>query len=225
MKPNAGDHRIREIFTRARRADEATAPGYRQVRNAPRRREQRRPRRTLGFAFATGAGGLVVALTADEEGGGHNGVRWLLARRRELIESAFSLNEGGGGRMQNGKRLSNNVQLSEKMYQSFRLEAKNHGGHSSIPRKDNAIYQLSEALVRIADYDFPIQLDEITGRIDTISTSLSPVGSWIRALCPGLRPSMPSASGDRYETTSSVSGPWESQGPRIRIRLSLPPSR
>jgi acetylornithine deacetylase/succinyl-diaminopimelate desuccinylase-like protein len=105
---------------------------------------------------------LIVALTADEEGGNDNGVRWLLANRRELIDAAFCLNEGGGGRMQDGTRLSNNVQLSEKMYQSFRLEARNRGGHSSIPREDNAIYQISEALVRIAEYQFPIELDEIT---------------------------------------------------------------
>lgn len=105
---------------------------------------------------------LIVALTADEEGGDHNGVRWLLANRRELIDAAFCLNEGGGGRTQDGARLSNNVQLSEKMYQSFSLEARNRGGHSSIPREDNAIYQISEALVRIAEHQFPIQLDEIT---------------------------------------------------------------
>ena len=105
---------------------------------------------------------LIVALTADEEGGDHNGVRWLLANRRELIDAAFCLNEGGGGRMKDAARLSNNVQLSEKMYQSYRLETHNRGGHSSIPREDNAIYQLSQALVRIAEYQFPMQLDEIT---------------------------------------------------------------
>jgi acetylornithine deacetylase/succinyl-diaminopimelate desuccinylase-like protein len=105
---------------------------------------------------------LIVALTADEEGGDHNGVRWLLANRRELIDAAFCLNEGGGGRLDNGRRLANDVQLSEKMYQSFRLEAKSAGGHSSVPRKDNAIYQLSRALVRIAKLDFPVELDEIT---------------------------------------------------------------
>ncbi len=110
----------------------------------------------------TPARDLVVALTADEEGGGHNGVRWLLANHRELIDAAFCLNEGGGGRLANGARVSNEVQLSEKLYQSFRLEARNAGGHSSVPRKDNAIYQLSQALVRISNFDFPVQLDEIT---------------------------------------------------------------
>lgn len=105
---------------------------------------------------------LVVALTADEEGGAHNGVQWLLANERELVDAAFCLNEGGSGELKNGARVSNNVQLSEKMYQSFRLEARNSGGHSSIPRRENAIYELSRALVRISEHQFPVQLDEIT---------------------------------------------------------------
>lgn len=105
---------------------------------------------------------LIVALTADEEGGDHNGVQWLLANHRDLIDAALCLNEGGGGQMKDGKRISNSVQLSEKMYQSFRLEVRNPGGHSSRPREDNAIYALAEALVAIAGHRFPIQLDEIT---------------------------------------------------------------
>jgi acetylornithine deacetylase/succinyl-diaminopimelate desuccinylase-like protein len=105
---------------------------------------------------------LIVALTADEEGGSFNGVEFLLENHRELIDAAFCLNEGGGGQLRNGKRLANSVQLSEKMFQSFTVEATNPGGHSSRPRKDNAIYQLSEALVAISRFDFPVQLDEIT---------------------------------------------------------------
>jgi len=105
---------------------------------------------------------LIVALTADEEGGAHNGVQWLLANHRDLVDAAFCLNEGGGGQMKDGKRVSNTVQLSEKMYQSFHLEALNAGGHSSRPRADNAIYELSRALGRISEYAFPLQLDEIT---------------------------------------------------------------
>ena len=105
---------------------------------------------------------LILALTADEEGGSYNGVTWLLQRHRGLIEASFCLNEGGGGQMKNGRRVSNSVQLSEKMYQSFRLETTNSGGHSSRPRRDNAIYELSRALVRISRHEFPVQLDEIT---------------------------------------------------------------
>jgi acetylornithine deacetylase/succinyl-diaminopimelate desuccinylase-like protein len=105
---------------------------------------------------------LIVVLTADEEGGRYNGVQWLLANHRDLIDAAYCLNEGGGGQMKDGRKLSNSVQLSEKLFQSFALEATNPGGHSSRPRKDNAIYQLSSALVRISEHEFPVELDEIT---------------------------------------------------------------
>jgi acetylornithine deacetylase/succinyl-diaminopimelate desuccinylase-like protein len=105
---------------------------------------------------------LIVALTADEEGGSYNGVEWLLANHRDLVDAAYCLNEGGGGQIRDGKRLSNSVQLSEKVYQSYALEATNSGGHSSRPRKDNAIYQLAEALVAISRHEFPVVLDEIT---------------------------------------------------------------
>ena len=105
---------------------------------------------------------LIVALTADEEGGDHNGVEWLVQHHRELIDAAFALNEGGGGAIKDGKRLSHDVQASEKVFQSFTLEAANRGGHSSLPRKDNAIYQLAAALSRIAAFDFPVKLNEVT---------------------------------------------------------------
>jgi acetylornithine deacetylase/succinyl-diaminopimelate desuccinylase-like protein len=76
---------------------------------------------------------LIVALTADEEGGDYNGVDWLLKNHPQLIDAEFAINEGGGGAIRNGKRLFNAVQASEKVYQSFQLEVKNKGGHSTQP--------------------------------------------------------------------------------------------
>ncbi len=105
---------------------------------------------------------LIVALTADEETGPHNGVSWLIAEHRDLIDAAFALNEGGGGRLQEGKRLYNGVGASEKVYVTLTLETHNKGGHSSVPRKDNAIYQLAHALTRLESYQFPVQLNEVT---------------------------------------------------------------
>jgi acetylornithine deacetylase/succinyl-diaminopimelate desuccinylase-like protein len=105
---------------------------------------------------------IIVALTADEEVGDYNGVDWLLKNHRDLIDSEFGVNEGGGGVIRNGKKLYNSVQTSEKLYQSFRFEVKNKGGHSSRPSKDNAIYQLAAALQRLAQFDFPIALNETT---------------------------------------------------------------
>jgi acetylornithine deacetylase/succinyl-diaminopimelate desuccinylase-like protein len=106
---------------------------------------------------------LVVALTADEEGWGpDNGVRWLLQNERGLIDAEFCLNEGGGGLIKDGRYLLNEVQAAEKVYANFRLEARNKGGHSSLPVKDNAIYHLAGALSQLAAFDFPVHLTEVT---------------------------------------------------------------
>ncbi|MGE5244791.1 MAG: M20/M25/M40 family metallo-hydrolase [Betaproteobacteria bacterium] len=105
---------------------------------------------------------LILALTADEEGGKFNGVDWLLKNHRDLIDAEFALNEGGGGEMKNGKYLVMAVEASEKVYQDFHLEVKNPGGHSSLPVKDNAIYHLAAGLQRLSGYEFPVELNEIS---------------------------------------------------------------
>src|SRR5438034_10049645 len=105
---------------------------------------------------------LILALTADEEGGNFNGVEWLVKNHKDLIDAEFAINEGGGGNMRKGKYLTNEVQASEKVFQNFRLESTNPGGHSSLPTKDNAIYHLAEGLARLATFDFPVQLNALT---------------------------------------------------------------
>jgi acetylornithine deacetylase/succinyl-diaminopimelate desuccinylase-like protein len=105
---------------------------------------------------------IVVALTADEEGGDSNGVKWLLEHHRSLIDAEFVLNEGGGGELRDGKAVANSVQAAEKMYYSVAMEVRNPGGHSSLPRKDNAIYRLAAALTKLAAFEFPVELNEIT---------------------------------------------------------------
>jgi len=105
---------------------------------------------------------LILTLTADEEGGTFNGVKWLLANQRSLIDAEYAINEGGGGVMRKGKYLTNEVQAAEKVYQDIRLEVRNSGGHSSMPVKDNAIYRLSAGLSKIGAFDFPVELSEIT---------------------------------------------------------------
>ncbi len=105
---------------------------------------------------------IIVALTADEEGGPANGVEWLLENRRDLIDAEYALNEGGGGALKDGIRQLNSVQASEKVYQNFDLRATNPGGHSSLPRDDNAIYELASVLTRISQHNFPVMLNEVT---------------------------------------------------------------
>lgn len=106
---------------------------------------------------------LILALTDGEEGGDANGVQWLLANHRDLIEAEFCLNpDGGGGDIKNGKSIVMEVQTSEKIYFSYQLEVKNKGGHSSLPVPENAIYRLAAGLIRLAKFEFPIKLNETT---------------------------------------------------------------
>lgn len=106
---------------------------------------------------------IIVALTADEEGGGpYNGVAWLLKNHRELIDSEYALNEGGWGESVAGRKISNDVQVSEKYVINFRLEVHNKGGHSSLPVPDNAIYHLAGALERLSRFGFPLKTNDVT---------------------------------------------------------------
>ena len=106
---------------------------------------------------------IILALTEHEENGDANGVEWLLANRRDLIDAEFGINlEGGGGDIQKGKPILMEVQTSEKVYVSFQLEVKNKGGHSSMPVKENAIYRLAAGLTRLSQFEFPVRLNETT---------------------------------------------------------------
>jgi len=117
------------------------------------RREGFRPKRDL-----------ILALTADEERGDvpSNGVYWLANNRRELIDAELGINEGGGGELRDGKPLINRIQVAEKIYTSYSFLVRDPGGHSSVPRAENAIYTLTEALARVGAHRFPVRIAEVT---------------------------------------------------------------
>jgi acetylornithine deacetylase/succinyl-diaminopimelate desuccinylase-like protein len=106
---------------------------------------------------------LILALTADEEGGKSNGVDWLLKNHRDLIDAGFVLNaDSGGVTTVNGKALNVDVEASEKQYADFEVTVLNRGGHSSLPTPDNAIYHLADALSRLEHTPFPVELNAVT---------------------------------------------------------------
>jgi acetylornithine deacetylase/succinyl-diaminopimelate desuccinylase-like protein len=127
---------------------------------------------------------IIVALTTDEEGGCCNGARWLVQNHRDLVDAAYVINEGGGGSLRNGKPLLNSVQATEKVFGMFTVTAKNRGGHSSVPRPDNAIYELAEGLVKFSHYAFPVQFNEVTRSFfeKTASIETPETGAAMRAL-------------------------------------------
>jgi acetylornithine deacetylase/succinyl-diaminopimelate desuccinylase-like protein len=106
---------------------------------------------------------IVVALTADEETGGSNGVAWLMRNHRDWIDAEYCLNlDAGGGQAEKGRRVRMTVQTGEKSNVSFRAATASRGGHSSLPEKDNAIYRLAAGLTRLAGHDFPFRFSEAT---------------------------------------------------------------
>jgi acetylornithine deacetylase/succinyl-diaminopimelate desuccinylase-like protein len=106
---------------------------------------------------------MILALTADEEGGNFNGIDWLVREHRDWIDAEYCINlDGGEFEKDKGKLLSAAIQASEKVYVDFQFESLNPGGHSSVPSPDNAIYHLSGALSRLQTFSFPLEINEIT---------------------------------------------------------------
>ena len=106
---------------------------------------------------------IILALTADEEGGQSNGVDWLLKNHRELIDAEFALNPDSGGVVTDkGKAVTMEFEATEKLYGDFQVLATNPGGHSSLPKPDNAIYHVADALARLERTPFPFELNNVT---------------------------------------------------------------
>ncbi|NMN07292.1 acetylornithine deacetylase/succinyl-diaminopimelate desuccinylase-like protein [Novosphingobium sp. SG916] len=110
-----------------------------------------------------------LALTCGEETTwAFNGAQWLAQNKRDLIDAEFALNEGGGGKTggkglsEGGRLVNQSIQVGEKAVQNYRFETRNPGGHSSIPVRENAIYELADALARLRDFDFPAELSDTT---------------------------------------------------------------
>ena len=106
---------------------------------------------------------IILALTADEEGGKSNGVNWLIEHHRDLVDAEYVLNpDGGGVELHHGKATIFSVDASEKLYADYQLTVTNPGGHSSLPVPDNAIYELADGLERLSHYSFPFELNGVT---------------------------------------------------------------
>lgn len=107
---------------------------------------------------------LKLALTCGEEtASAWNGVAYLVAHQRPWIDAAFAVNEGGGGTLdEHGNRLLLEVQIAQKVYQDFRVEATSPGGHSSQPYKPNAIVAVARAMERVGDHEFPVRFSDVT---------------------------------------------------------------
>jgi acetylornithine deacetylase/succinyl-diaminopimelate desuccinylase-like protein len=134
---------------------------------------------------------MILALTAGEEGGmPYNGVDWLIKNKRDLIDAEYVINvDAGGGELEDGKHTLFDVQAAEKVYHSVTLTVKNPGGHSSLPRKDNAIYALAAALDRLSRFEFPVQINDVVKAYFTkaAATASPQVAADMRSVASGAR--------------------------------------
>jgi acetylornithine deacetylase/succinyl-diaminopimelate desuccinylase-like protein len=132
---------------------------------------------------------IILALTADEElsDSPHDGTHWLIDHHRDLIDAELAINEGGGGMLKDGKPTRLVVQLAEKVYQTYRLEVKDPGGHSALPRRDNPIYRLAQGLERLSKFDFPVELNAVTRAYfeRTLATETGDTAAALAALLAG----------------------------------------
>lgn len=125
---------------------------------------------------------IILALTADEEGGPANGVEWLIATHKSLIDAAYALNEGGGGTLDGDRPIYHSVQAAEKVSTHFTFTTTNSGGHSSVPRPDNAIYELAAALVRMSNGAFPVALNDVSRSFFAQTARVEPIADMAAAM-------------------------------------------
>ena len=162
-----------------------------------RLKSEKRPRRTVKMALTCG----------EETNGAFNGAEYLAANKRDLIDAGFALNEGGGGRMsKDGKPEALALQVSEKISQNYTLTATNPGGHSSMPRPDNAIYQIADAVAKIEAYHFPVVLDGTTTAFFTRAQAIMPppVAAAMKAIVANPRDAQAEAILSRDPTLNST---------------------
>ena len=150
---------------------------------------------------------IIVALTADEEGGGpFNGADWLVQHHRDLIDADFALNEGGWGEESHGVKIANEIQVSEKYVINYTFEVRNKGGHSSMPVADNAIYHLAGALDRLAHFGFPLKTNEVTAayfsQLAKIETR--PIKSELAKVATGSQDAMKVVAADNPNWNSTL---------------------
>ncbi len=105
---------------------------------------------------------VIFLAEAGEEGYSPEGVRYVIPNHWEEIDAEFALAEGGGGIIKEGRVLYLSVATSEKVRLEVQLIARGTAGHGSIPRPDNAVIRLANAISRVAAWVQPMRLDETT---------------------------------------------------------------
>jgi acetylornithine deacetylase/succinyl-diaminopimelate desuccinylase-like protein len=135
---------------------------------------------------------VIFLSEADEEGGQYN-TGWLARDHWDKMDCEFSLNEGGWI-IKNPDNSIRYVSIStaDKSGVSLVLTARGTSTHSSMPRPDNAIFTLSKAMAKVADYDTQPKLNESTKEFFTTleKTSKPPMSTYFHNLVNSSDPKL-----------------------------------
>ncbi|MEP7380191.1 MAG: M20/M25/M40 family metallo-hydrolase [Gemmatimonadota bacterium] len=149
---------------------------------------------------------VILILTTDEETSAQSGIVWLLAHVPALRTAEYALNTDAGGLEEQPRKPPRFLlQSSEKMYQTYQFEVTNRGGHSSLPRDDNAIYTLARGLERLERYRFPVQYNAVTRESFARSATLEH-GELAADFSALARGETSGASVDRLSKDASING-------------------
>ena len=130
---------------------------------------------------------VIFLAEADEENGRYN-TRWLAEQHWDKIDCEFALNEGGWIiKGPNGKVRYVSISTADKVAVPIILTARGTSTHSSMPRPDNAIFALSRAMAKVADYETPVRLTPASRRFfETLAkTSERPMSGHFADLVSG----------------------------------------
>jgi len=90
------------------------------------------------------------------------GINFMVNQHFDEIDAEFSLTEGGGATIENGRVVTMNFGTAEKVPARARLVANGTSGHGSVPRLDNALIHLGAAVEKVGRWQTPMRLNDTT---------------------------------------------------------------
>jgi acetylornithine deacetylase/succinyl-diaminopimelate desuccinylase-like protein len=105
---------------------------------------------------------VIFLAEAGEEGETRVGIELMVDRYFPEIDAEYAIAEGGSARLENGRVVWVQVQTTEKVPRRVRLVTNGTSGHGSVPRTDNALVRLSNAVTRLGAWETPMRLNDTT---------------------------------------------------------------
>jgi acetylornithine deacetylase/succinyl-diaminopimelate desuccinylase-like protein len=117
---------------------------------------------------------VIFLAEAGEEGTSQVGIDFMVEHHWDKIDCEFALNEGGSIYEVDGTVKYVGVSTTEKVPRGFRLVARGHSGHGSMPRLDNPITHLAAAVAKVGNWQPPMKLNETTRAFFSRLAKISP---------------------------------------------------